>query len=226
MFLGRMSSVVRSILLGIVILITSWPVMSLGIVTIEEVKNKNVLTHSAQAVLFPLSQQDQTVLNWMKAKLLDLGGVGLAAPQVNYAKKMAVVYIPEEAALMREHVKPYPLHVLINPEYEQVADTTIAHDFESCYSVASKAGKVPRYDKIKVSYYDELGHYHQSIEQGFYARVLQHEIDHLNGILIIDRLTSDCIQGSIEEMMLLRRAQLSEEKKKLFDQLMIKKFKK
>ncbi len=100
------------------------------------------------------------------------------------------------------------------------------YDFESCYSVDSKAGKVPRYNQIKVSYYDESGKHYTQIESGFYAESLQHEIDHLNGILIIDRLKPDCIQGTIKEMMTLRRAELSPEKRELFDQVMARKLKK
>jgi len=96
----------------------------------------------------------------------------------------------------------------------------------SCYSVSSKAGKVPRYNQIKVSYYDEAGVLHEQTENGFYARVLQHEIDHLNGFLIVDRLTPDCVQGTIEEMMVLRRAELPEEKKVIFDKVVARKAKK
>ena len=116
------------------------------------------------------------------------------------------------------------MHILINPRYEKVADSTWVDDFEGCYSVASRAGKVPRYQTIKLTYQDEQGNTLQQVESGFYARVLQHEIDHLNGILIIDRLTPDCVQGSIEEMMVIRRNQLPTDKKALFDKLISKKF--
>lgn len=104
------------------------------------------------------------------------------------------------------------MHIMINPNYEPMAGSKMHQDFEGCYSVSSKSGKVPRYEQITVSYYDESGHFHQQIEEGFYARVLQHEIDHLNGFLILDRLTPDCIQGSVEEMMALRRESLPPEK--------------
>src|SRR6185437_5659414 len=121
--------------------------------------------------------------------------------------RIIAIYIPEEARLLRDSVENnYPMHILINPTYEPVIHTEIIHDFEGCYSVSSKAGKVPRYKVIKISYQDESGQVHEQIEHDFYARVLQHEIDHLNGILIVDRLTPDCVQGTMEEMMTLRRA--------------------
>lgn len=200
--------------------------MALEIVTIENQEHRQVLKTPAEKVSLPLSMENKVLIDAMKNKLNDLGGVGLAAPQVNHALQIIAIYIPEEASLLREHVKPYLMHILINPSYEPLKDTLIAYDFEACYSVSGKAGKVPRYDQIQLSYYDESGEFHQQIEQGFYARVLQHEIDHINGVLIIDRLTPDCIQGTMEEMMALRRAELSEGKRVVFDQIMARKLEK
>jgi peptide deformylase len=198
--------------------------MALDIVTIEQPEYRQVLKTLAQPVVFPLLEEDRKLIAAMKMKLKELGGVGLAAPQVNSAKQIIAIYIPEEARLLRDNVeKTYLMHILINPSYTPVEKTNIQHDFEGCYSVSSKAGKVPRYQDIKLSYYNEAGQYHEQIERGFYARVLQHEIDHLNGMLIIDRLTPDCVQGSMEEMMALRRAELPAEKQALFDSIMAKK---
>lgn len=198
-------------------------VSALNIVNIEQPEYRKVLKSQAQPVSFPLTQADRQLIDEMKRKLDDLGGVGLAAPQVNQPKQIVVIYIPEDAALLREHVIPYPMHVMINPSYEAIAGTSMGHDFEACYSVLGKAGKVPRFQEINLSYYDESGQHHQQVERGFYARVIQHEIDHLNGILIVDRLSPECVQGSMEEMMKIRRSELSEEKQILFDQLMAKK---
>lgn len=207
------------------LIMNSSTVSALTIINIEQPEHSSVLKTKAQLVSFPLSKDDSCLIDAMKKKLHQLGGVGLAAPQVNQAKQILAIYIPEDAALLRERVKPYPMHVMINPSYEAISGTTIGYDFEACYSVPNKAGKVPRYEEIKLSYYDELGQSHQSVESGFYARVIQHEIDHLNGTLIVDRLTPDCVQGSMEEMMKLRRAELSEEKRILFDKLIEKKIK-
>lgn len=198
----------------------------MDIVTIEQAEYRQVLKTQAQTVQFPLNQEDKKLIESMKSKLLELGGVGLAAPQVNYSKQIIAIYIPEEAGLLREEVQEYPLHIMINPSYVPVDKTTLLYDYEGCYSVSSKSGKVPRYKQIKLTYSDESGHQHQQIESGFYARVLQHEIDHLNGTLIVDRLTPDCVQGTVQEMMTLRRAELSEEKRKLFDEVMARKLKK
>ena len=147
--------------------------MNLKIVTIED-EEESILLQPTTRVLFPLSKEDQQLIFSMKDKLGELEGVGLAAPQINSKKSMIAIYIPENAALLRDNSIPYPMHILINPEYESLEDSRLVSDFESCYSVKSKAGCVPRYDSIKLKYQDEKGNILSRIETGFYARVLQH----------------------------------------------------
>ncbi|CDZ75880.1 Peptide deformylase [Legionella massiliensis] len=199
---------------------------ALEIITTDQPTHAGVLRTSAQPVNFPLSKADKELIAAMKAKLTELGGVGLAAPQVNHHKQIIAIYIPEEAAFLRSNTKAYPMHIMINPSYEGVESAGRSTDFEGCYSVVNKAGKVPRYNQIKIQFYDEQGHQHSSIENGFYARVLQHEIDHINGTLIINRLTADCVQGSMEEMMALRRKELDPKRRELFDKWLQEKIKK
>lgn len=195
----------------------------LEIITIEQPDAASILKIKSAAVSFPLSADDRTLIDAMKNKLFQLGGVGLAAPQVKQNKQIIAIYIPEDAALLRNNVQTYPMHIMINPWYEVIQETETVYDFEGCYSVHNKAGKVPRYQAIQLTYQDEDGLSHTQKAEGFYARVLQHEIDHLNGILIIDRLTADCVQGSFEEMMAMRRSELSPERRLKFDQLIAKK---
>lgn len=196
---------------------------SLEIINTDLPAHAKLLQRPSQPVKFPLSEDDLKLIDAMKRKLTELGGVGLAAPQVNHSKQIIAIYIPKESALLRNNAKTYPMHILINPAYERIEACETTVDFEACYSVTDIAGMVPRYNKIRVHYNDEHGHQHSAIETGFYARVLQHEIDHINGTLIVDRLTPDCVQGSMEDMMSLRRKSLSEEKRIIFDQLMAEK---
>lgn len=199
--------------------------LNLNIIVVEELEHSQTLKTPAERVAFPLGSEEKKLITAMKSKLKKLGGIGLAATQVNVSKQIIAIYIPEEARLLRDNVaSTYPMHVLINPSYTPLNQSQKA-DFEACYSVSTKAGKVPRYDEIAYSYYDEEGHYFNKVAQGFYARVLQHEIDHIKGILIVDRLTPECVQGTVEEMMLLRRAELPENKKLLFDAMMARKAK-
>lgn len=191
------------------------------ILTIESVPNPeaSVLKQHAAKVIFPLATTDQELITQMQEMMFALGGVGLAAPQIGVAKNIAVIYIPESAAMLRDNVQEKPMHVIINATYEPIADQGVYSDFEACYSVKSVMGKVPRYNAITVRYQDETGKTINKIEHGFYARVLQHEIDHLNGLLITDRLTPECLQGTHEEMLKIRRAELPPEKRALFDNL-------
>lgn len=191
------------------------------IITIEDFidKEKSVLKSKTQRLTFPLSEEDKNIIILMKEILFALDDVGLAASQIDINKNIAVIYIPETASLLRNNVKIYPMHTLINAEYEPVEAQGKYSDFEACYSVKTVCGQVPRYNAIKVKYQNEEGAEISTIETGFYARVLQHEIDHLNGTLITDVLTPDCLQGTFEEMAKLRRESLSEEKKILFDKL-------
>ena len=198
---------------------------ALEIVTIEQPQYQKVLKGKAQSVNFPLKDKEINLIASMKEKLHKLGGVGLAAPQINISKQIIALYIPPEAALLRDNVIPYPMHIMINPSYEPLGSETI-DDFEACYSVENTAGKVARYKTIKLEYDDENGKHHSSTEKDFYARVIQHEIDHLNGFLITDRLGPGSIKGTMEEIMALRRAELSPEKRRLFDEIIAKKTKK
>lgn len=191
------------------------------IITIEDAKDpvQSALKLIATDVAFPLSEEDKELITLMKELCFSVDGVGIAAPQLNISKKIAVIYIPESASLLRDNAVEYPMHVIINAKYEPIENEGKYEDFEGCYSVTSVYGKVPRYNAIKVTYQNEEGEEISKIAKGFYARVLQHEIDHLNGLLITDRLTPDCIQGTFPEMLELRRQSLPEEKRILFDQL-------
>jgi peptide deformylase len=195
----------------------------LDIINIEQPNSAAFLKASADHITFPLNTDILILIQAMKDKLYQLEGVGLAAPQIAEKKRIIAIYIPENAALLRDQVKTYPMHILINPSYEGKEKTEVVADFEFCYSVKSKAGKVPRYQTIRLTYQNEQGQMLTTTESGFYARVLQHEIDHLNGLLITDRLSPECLQGNTEDMIALRRASLPSEKRTLFDQLMQKK---
>lgn len=199
--------------------------MTLNFITIESESSPatSVLKTSAKTVAFPLSEEDKESIAKMKDRLHKLEGVGLAAPQVGIAKRIAVIYIPETASLLREDVRAIPMHVIINPEYHPVDPGNKKQDFEACYSVENVVGKVSRFHSIRAKYQNEEGEVIDVIVEGFYARVLQHEIDHLDGLLITDRLTPNCVQGDKASMMKLRRAELPEEKRKHFDALLKKK---
>jgi peptide deformylase len=121
-------------------------------------------------------------------------GVGLAAPQVGLALQLAVIEDREEyykevsAALLQERERsPVPFHAIINPAIEKMGDET-AEFFEGCLSLAGFSALVPRARAVRVTCLDERGQPKVIEASGWYARILQHEIDHLNGTLYIDRM--------------------------------------
>jgi peptide deformylase len=119
--------------------------------------------------------------------MADAGGAGLAAPQVHVPLRVVVFHVPAARA-RREGGAPVPLTVLINPEIVPLADET-APGWEACLSVPGLAGMVPRFTRIR---YCGLGPDGTKVEreaQGFHARVVQHECDHLDGILYPQRMT-------------------------------------
>jgi len=112
-------------------------------------------------------------------------GVGLAAPQIGLSIKLAVVGLKDDP--IRPDVKLIPPAVLINPEIIETSEE-MEEDWEGCLSFPQVWGLVPRHKKVKAQYVDEEGTTHTVEVEGFHARVFQHEIDHLNGVLYIDRM--------------------------------------
>lgn len=115
-------------------------------------------------------------------------GVGLAAPQVG--KSLAIAVIRIRPLPHRPKVKKLDL-VLINPKVIEIAKTK-KQMWEGCISAGLKSAgvfaRVPRYQKVVVKYYDEIGRQHQRKLTGLPAQVVQHEIDHLDGTLFVDRV--------------------------------------
>ena len=94
---------------------------------------------------------------------------------------------------------PIPEHVLINPVIKSIGQESIA-GWEGCLSVPGLRGQVERYKCIHLQYQNQNGASHQEELHGFHARVIQHENDHLDGILFPDRLTSTLAFGFTEEL--------------------------
>lgn len=136
----------------------------------------------------------QDLIAAMMETMRDAPGVGLAAPQVGFGLRLAVIedtadYIarlpPGQAAERRR--TPVPFHVIVNPELT-VEDSDNLQFFEGCLSVAGFTAIVPRAVAVRVDCLNERGEPVSIRAEGWYARILQHEIDHLNAHLYIDRM--------------------------------------
>lgn len=138
-----------------------------------------------------LSADIQKLIEEMIPTMYGDDGIGLAAPQVG--RNIRVCIIGREAIGMLNHPSD-SLHkskatkdmVLVNPVIELLSNKT-AWDSEGCLSVPKKYGRVRRYTEIKVTAWDQQGNPLEFVAKKFFARVIQHEVDHLDGILFIDR---------------------------------------
>jgi peptide deformylase len=140
------------------------------------------------------SREIQKLIESMRTRMREAPGVGLAAPQLGLALQLAVIEDREEyhkevsEALLRERERrPVPFHVLINPALEEIGEER-AEFFEGCLSLSGFTALVPRARAARVTCLDERGQRKVIEASGWYARILQHEIDHLYGTLYIDRM--------------------------------------
>ncbi len=123
----------------------------------------------------------------LKATLEDGVGVGIAAPQIGINKRIIVVGAKKENVRYND-AEDIPLTAMINPKWEKISDETDIQ-FEACLSVPSISGKVERYKNIKLEYYNEQGEKIEKEVHGFFARLIQHECDHLDGFTLLNRVT-------------------------------------
>ena len=117
----------------------------------------------------------------------DPSGVALAAPQIGILKRIVVISYDDR------ETKKKVLHVLINPKIVNHSEETNDAN-EICLSIPNYMGRVTRYNAVEVHAFDHSGKVITIQAEGFFARVLQHEIDHTNGILYIDKVKDDLVE--------------------------------
>lgn len=167
----------------------------------------------------PVEDPESDVIRRMVADMIDTmadaGGVGLAAPQVYAPVRLVIFHIPpardaderyEDAGLAGEDDEA-PLTVLINPAFEPLGEDVLGA-WEGCLSVPGMTGFVPRYRSIRYWGASLGGEKIERRVTGFHARVVQHELDHLDGLLFPMRMTDLGRFGFSEE---IRRHDFSEE---------------
>ena len=149
--------------------------------------------------------ETQQLIVWMHETMRDAPGVGLAAPQVALPLQLAVIedrseYSKDISAdrLAERERQAVPFQVLINPRIVEQSEEQVEF-FEGCLSLAGFSALVKRSRHVAVEYWDERGQPRRIEAQGWYARILQHEIDHLHGGLYIDRMDSRSLM-SVENL--------------------------
>jgi peptide deformylase len=120
------------------------------------------------------------LLTDMRDTMAHLNGAGLAAPQIGVALRVVIFGVKSNPRY--PGIEDVPDTVLINPVLTPLSDE-IEEGWEGCLSVPGMRGLVPRFQRLKYSGFDEHGHRFERAVEGFHARVVQHEVDHLDGVL-------------------------------------------
>lgn len=129
--------------------------------------------------------ETQQLIDNMIETMNEYDGVGLAAVQVHVSRQLAVIEVADNPRYPNK--EKVPLAVLINPKFEPLSEE-MEEDWEGCLSINKLRGKVPRYKEIRVAGRDRDGKELDFVASGFHARVIQHEWDHLQGKVYLDRM--------------------------------------
>ncbi|MBO9999187.1 MAG: peptide deformylase [Cyanobacteria bacterium SID2] len=156
--------------------------------------------------------QIQTLIDEMLATTLATDGVGLAAPQVGRSLRLVVV-----ASRPNPRYPDAPMMeptAMANPRVVRYSDERL-FGWEGCLSVPGKRGWIPRYREIEVEYWDRGGYLQRRVLQDFVARIFQHEFDHLEGLVFLDRV--ECPSHVVSEAEYWERLEQLDRDRELSD---------
>jgi peptide deformylase len=154
-----------------------------------------ILLKKAKPVNDILAKEVRKIVFDMTETMLDAKGIGLAAPQVHINKQIIIFRTFNED----EEEKEVNITTLINPKIIKISDKT-DDAWEGCLSIPGMLGLVKRFSEIKYEGYDIQGKLIQKKVRGLNARVVQHEFDHLLGILYVSRLADPKAFGFVDEI--------------------------
>jgi peptide deformylase len=170
------------------------PLPDYSVVNLTTNRKPAVLTTPAQKLSFPLTPEDINDVKILETKFDgEKNCPGLAAPQIGIPKQIIVFAAPENQDLKKwrsDFTQYMDKTIWINPSYEGVGEEK-KEDYEACFSVLEVAGPVKRYCKIHYTAYTVTGELVEGTAEGFLARIIQHEADHVNGKLFIDYVPED-----------------------------------
>jgi peptide deformylase len=154
-----------------------------------------VLARIADPVADPTAPEIQALIGDMIETMEDAGGAGLAAPQVHVSVRVVIFHAPA----YRNEGETVPLTVLINPIIEPLDDQRHV-GYEGCLSLPGLTGAVPRFAHIRYGGFQPSGAWLEREAHGFHARVVQHECDHLDGVLYPMRMNGLASFGFVDEV--------------------------
>jgi peptide deformylase len=143
------------------------------------------LLRQVAAPVVQFDQELQSLIGDMDETMRAMSGAGIAAPQIGVSQRVVIFEVKENPRYPQ--VKPVPYTVLVNPELTPLADE-MEEGWEGCLSVPGMRGLVPRYHRLRYRGFDQFGNVLDRSVEGFHARVVQHEVDHLDGILYPQRI--------------------------------------
>jgi peptide deformylase len=176
-----------------------------------------VLLRKCDPVPDPGAPEIRRLVADMMQTMEDAPGVGLAAPQIYVPFRLFVFRVPGERAGSDPNSGPVPNTVLINPEIEPIGEE-IAMGWEGCLSIPEMRAVVPRAQRIRYRGVDCDSNVLEGEASGFHARVMQHEYDHLDGILYPMRVTDFRFFGFNQELDRVGEAQRQQQQQRAADQ--------
>ena len=166
----------------------------MSIKTVLKMGNPTLLKRSQEVIDFNTSELDELIQD-MKDTMLHMNGAGIAAPQIGALKRVVIFGFESNERYPDESAVPYT--ILINPEIEALNDE-MEEGIEGCLSVPGLSGSVPRFINIRYKGQDQKGGVIDRVVSGFHARVVQHECDHLDGVLYPARIKDFTTFGFVE----------------------------
>jgi peptide deformylase len=139
----------------------------------------------------------QRLIDDMIETMRAANGAGLAAPQVGVPLRIAVIEV-REGNPRYPYKPPIPLTVIVNPQLTPLDGATFATN-EGCLSMPNVRGDLERFENVGVRYLDRAGEVHEETRRGLTAGTFQHEVDHLDGILFVDRMADMSSLSTWEE---------------------------
>jgi peptide deformylase len=169
-------------------------------------ENRDVLTKPTEVIQFPLDEETRQVARLLEAKFdQEENCAGLAAPQIGFHKRVLVLAAEADETLKKyrpDFSDSLPKSIWLNPSYKPLSEDK-TEDWEACFSVDGLVGKVARFTEISYEAWTPEGEKVTGTAKGFLARLIQHEVDHLDGILFIDRVPEgECLTR--EEFLKMR----------------------
>ena len=156
-----------------------------------------ILREKAKAVENVGTPELRALVADMKETMAAKNGAGLAAPQIGVGQRVVIFGVDHNPRY--PDAEPVPFTVLVNPKLVMLT-RDVESDWEGCLSVPGMRGVVPRYTRLRYTGTDEEGNPIDRVAEGFHARVVQHECDHLDGILYPQRMTDMSTFGFTREL--------------------------